>query len=132
MTQVAMNSMAERMAELDRRLSNRFIDLDPQGYFIIYLDREAESICAKHFSNIIDERGLAVDPETGKPIPVRGKVTRTAEAIYTGKTAKELCIQIFEKTKPCPVSYFDHAAYLGREFMRAEQALISGEEYVQD
>jgi dihydropteroate synthase len=118
-----MNSMAEGMAEIDRQLSNRFIELDPQGYFIIYLDREA---------GFIDERGLALDPETGKPIPVRGKVNRTAEALYTAKTAKELCIEIFEKTKPCPVGYLDHAAYLGREFVRAELALISGDEYVQD
>jgi len=27
---------------------------------------------------------------------------------------------------------FDHAAYLGREFTRAEYALITGEEYIQD
>jgi len=26
----------------------------------------------------------------------------------------------------------DHAAYLGREFVRAENALLSGQEYVQD
>ena len=65
------------LAALDDKLSQRYIDLDPGGYFIIYLDREAGLICAKHFTNIINERGLAVDPETGKPIPVRGKVERT-------------------------------------------------------
>ncbi|MDF5732749.1 MAG: DUF4346 domain-containing protein, partial [Rhizonema sp. PD38] len=30
------------------------------------------------------------------------------------------------------VSLLDHAAYLGREFTRAEMALVTGQEYVQD
>ena len=96
------------------------------------MDREAGLICAKHFTNVIDERGLAVDPETGKPIPARGKVERTHTTVFTGRTAKELCVSIFEQTQPSPVTRFDHAAYLGREFVRAEFALISGQEYVQD
>ena len=124
---------AEALAELDKKLSQRFIELDPNGYFLIYLDREKELICAKHFTNVINEKGLACDPQTGKPLPTRGKVERTHTQLYTGRTAKELCIVIFEqKDNPCPVCYLDHAAYLGREFMRAEAALISGEDYVQD
>jgi dihydropteroate synthase len=65
-------------------------------------------------------------------IPAKGKVERKAETLFTGKTAKELCVKIFEQTQPCPVTMLDHAAYLGREFMRAENALIYQEEYVQD
>ncbi|MFM6158610.1 MAG: DUF4346 domain-containing protein, partial [Sphaerospermopsis kisseleviana] len=30
------------------------------------------------------------------------------------------------------IRFLDHAAYLGREFVRAEMALISGQEYIQD
>ncbi|MEL6940925.1 MAG: DUF4346 domain-containing protein, partial [Cyanobacteria bacterium J06598_1] len=33
---------------------------------------------------------------------------------------------------PCPITYLDHAAYLGREFVRAEIALVNGAEYIQD
>ncbi|GET35841.1 hypothetical protein MiSe_05870 [Microseira wollei NIES-4236] len=121
-----------QIAEIDNQLSHRHIDLDPGGYFIIYLERDAGLICAKHFTNAINEQGLAVDPETGKVIPAKGKVQRTHETLYTGRTAKELCVKIFEETKPCPVTMLDHAAYLGREFVRAQMALISGEEYVQD
>jgi Flp pilus assembly protein TadD len=55
-----------------------------------------------------------------------------ATALFTGRSAKEICIQLFEETKPCPVSRLDHAAYLGREFMRAELALVIGQDYVQD
>lgn len=127
-----MNSLPSQIRAIDDELSKRELALDPGGYFIIYLDREAELICAKHYTNVIDERGLAVDPETGKPIPARGKVERTHETLFSGRTAKELCVKIFEETDPCSVTMLDHAAYLGREFMRAQMALVSGEEYVQD
>jgi dihydropteroate synthase len=127
-----MKQTADTLSVIDDKLSNRHIDLDPGGYFIIYLDREAGLICTKHYTNVIDERGLAVDPETGKVIPAKGKVERTQCTLYTGRTAKELCVVIFEQTQPCPVTQLAHAAYLGREFVRAEQALISEQEYVQD
>lgn len=117
---------------IDDKLSQRYIDLDPAGYFLIYIDREERLIFAKHFTNIINKRGLAVDPETGKVIPVKGKVERTHTTVYSGRTAKELCIKIFESTQDSPITMFDHAAYLGREFVRAEIALVKGEEYIQD
>jgi len=127
-----MERTLEDLTAIDDKLSKRHIDLDPGGYFIIYLDREAGLICAKHYTNAIDDRGLAVDPETGKPIPARGKVERTSTTTYRGRTAKEICVEIFEQEQPCPVTYLDHAAYLGREFVRAELALVNGQEYVQD
>ncbi|MCP6759187.1 MAG: DUF4346 domain-containing protein [Fischerella sp. CENA71] len=127
-----MGLKLEDIAQIDNKLSQRHIDLDPGGYFIIYLEQETGLICAKHFTNVIDEHGLAVDPETGKVIPARGKVARTHTTVFTGRTAKELSVEIFEKTKPCPVTQLDHAAYLGREFVRAEIALVTGQEYVQD
>jgi dihydropteroate synthase len=120
------------LAALDNKLSQRYIELDPAGYFIIYIDADIGVIGAKHFSNTINEKGLACDPETGKPLPVRGKVERIPTATFVGRTAKELCIKIFEETKPCPIGFLDHAAYLGREFMRAEYALVHGEAYIQD
>jgi dihydropteroate synthase len=124
---------AQALAALDDKLSKRFIELDPDGYFLIYIDREAELICAKHFTNTINDKGLACDPETGEPLCVRGGKPRQAEKLFTGRTAKELCIKIFEdKEHPCPISYLDHAAYLGRELVRAEIALIEGTEYIQD
>ena len=127
-----MPQTVENLAAIDDKLSKRYIDLDPNGYFIIYLDPEAGLICAKHFTNVINERGLAVDPETGKPIPVRGKVERSHTTIFSGRTAKELCIKIFEENQPSLVTRLDHAAYLGREFVRAEMALVTGVAYVQD
>ena len=141
MTQ-AMNSTqqypplsAEKVEEsitLDNKLSNRFIELDPSGYFLIYLEREDGLICAAHYSNDINDQGLAIDPETGEPIPCKGPVKRTPTTIYKGRTAKELGMKLTEEADPCQVGRLDHALYLGREFVRAEIALMSGTEYVQD
>ncbi|GAB4531779.1 MAG: DUF4346 domain-containing protein [Pleurocapsa sp.] len=123
----------QQLKAIDDKLSKRPIALDPGGYYIIYLDRDAGLICAKHYTNIINEKGLAVDPETGEVIAARGKkVQRTAEKLYTARTAKELCVKVIEEPNPCPITMLDHAAYLGREFTRAEYALITGEEYIQD
>jgi dihydropteroate synthase len=122
----------QEMQTIDNELSKRSLALDPAGYFIIYVDREQKLICAKHYSNNINEQGLAVDPDTGKPIPAKGKVNRQAVQLFTGQTAKELCVKIFEQTQPCPVTLFDHAAYLGREAQRAELALVQQQEYIQD
>ena len=127
-----MSKLATNIKKIDDQLSKRPIALDPGGYYIIYIDREAELIYAKHYTNIINEKGLATDPESGEVIAARGKVNRVAETVYSARTAKELCVKVIEEPKPCPITMLDHAAYLGREFMRAEYALISGEEYIQD
>jgi dihydropteroate synthase len=122
----------ESIASIDAKLSKRTIALDPSGYFIVYLDRDQELIFAKFFTNVIDERGLAIDPDTGKPIPAKGKVVRQPSAIFQARTAKELCVEIFERSHPCPVTMLDHAAYLGREAQKAEFALLHQQEYIQD
>ena len=127
-----MTVTAKDRISLDNELSNRFIELDPDGYFLIYLDREAGLICAKHFTNNINDKGVATDPETGEVFSCKNDLKRTHTTIYSGRTAKELGIKITEEADPCPISRFDHALYLGREFVKAEMALINGEEYVQD
>jgi dihydropteroate synthase len=127
-----MTLLTTNLTAIDSELSNREIALDPHGYFIIYVDRADGLICAKHYTNVINDRGLAVDPETGKVIPAKRKTNRTNTTLYVGRTAKELCVKILEETQPSLVSMLDHAAYLGREFVRAEMALLSGAEYIQD
>jgi len=123
----------EHLKAIDDQLSKRPIALDPGGYYIIYLDRDAGLICAKHYANIINEQGLAADPKTGEVIACGGKqVERTVEKLYTARTAKELCVEVIEKPQPCPITMLDHAGYLGREFTRAESALVNNLEYIQD
>jgi hypothetical protein len=57
-------------------------------------------------------------------------------SFYRGKTAKEISVQILEVELPeghAPVcTHLEHANYLGREFQRAEFALLLGQDYVQD
>jgi 8-oxo-dGTP pyrophosphatase MutT (NUDIX family) len=117
---------------IDDGYSNRVIDLDPAGYFLIYIDRDRGLICADQFSNGINDQGQATDPDSGEVLACQGSLPRSAIAQFTGRTAKELGIAITELAEPCPISRLDHGLYLGREFVRAEIALLAGAEYVQD
>jgi len=80
--------------------------LDPAGYFVIYPDRGPQRLVLEHYSN----RGV-LD---------RMLTASSAAALYTSVIEAGL------------VSRLDHAAYLGRELARAEHALQSGDNYVQD
>ena len=113
---------------IDDVLSQRELALDPAGYFIIYLNDGL--ICTKHYTTVIDERGLACDPETGKPLPAQTAVPRTECTLTIGRTAKELCVKLFEQANLTLMPM--HAAYLGREFMRAEFCLRHSIEFMQD
>ncbi|MFZ9269825.1 MAG: DUF4346 domain-containing protein [Prochlorococcaceae cyanobacterium] len=120
-------------AALDAKLSQRFIALDPAGYFLIKVDHATAELVVEHYGNGIDERGLATDPETGEVISCRGSSgPRQPLAIWRARTAKELGIALTEGEGPHPLSRLDHALYLGRELQRAEHCLLAGLEYVQD
>jgi hypothetical protein len=116
---------------LDDSLSQRFIALDPFGYFLIHIDSQQQELVAEHYGNTIDERGLARDPETGEVIRCQGAEPRTPTAIYRGRTAKELGVLLTEGDQ-VPLSRLDHALYLGRELQKAERCLNRGEPYIQD
>jgi len=116
----------------DDRLSRRAIALDPSGYFLISLDRNAGDIVAEHYSNTINDQGLAEDPETGEVLACRDAPPRQPVATYRGCSAKAVGIRLVEEADPCPVSRLDHTLYLGRELQRAEACLESGRDYVQD
>jgi dihydropteroate synthase-like protein len=82
--------------------------LDPHGVFRITVDRNAETIVALHFATA----------EADKPSNiVKGE---TAEAVYAKIVEMGL------------VTRLDHAAYLGSELAKAEVALKTGKEYIQD
>ena len=125
-------SLLAASTALDDGLSQRTIDLDPAGYFLILVDHEAAELVAEHYGNGIDERGLATDPETGEVLSCRNAGSRNPLAVFRGRTAKELGIAITEGVGPHPLSRLDHALYLGRELQKAEVALLSGGSYVQD
>jgi len=81
---------------------------DKKGLFKIAVDRNNETIVALHFS--------ALQPD--KP-----------SVVIKGKTAESMCAKIVEMGL---VTRLDHAAYLGSELAKAEIALKTGKEYIQD
>ena len=82
--------------------------LDSEGMFKISIDRKEGVLVAIHYTSI----------DMAKPLDViKGK---TAESVYSEIVRLEL------------VSQLDHAAYLGIELEKAEIAMHTGKEYVQD
>ena len=79
---------------------------DPAGYFVVYVDRQRGILSLEHYDNdgILDAL-IEADQAAG---------------LYTPAIEKGL------------ISRLDHAAYLGRELARAEEALRTGAPYTQD
>ncbi len=123
--------MSDAISAIDDQLSQRFIALDPRGYFLIRVDASAAELVVEHYLNDIDELGRATDPETGEVLACRGGKFSPA-TVYRGRTAKQLGIQLTEGQGPHPLSKLDHALYLGRELHRAEICLLNGIPYAQD
>ncbi len=126
------SEIAKELEDLDNELSNRFIALDKNGYFLIKLNLSLMEIVAEHYSNDIDELGRAIDPETGKPLSCKGQLSREPIKVYKGRTAKQLGIALTEGEGPHPITQLDHALYIGRELQRAESCLLSKTKYIQD
>ena len=117
---------------LDDKLSKRQIDLDPKGYFLIKIEPKTNELILEHYLNDIDQKGRAIDPESGEPIGCKTKSRNQPSNIYRAKSAKQLGIQISECHGPFPISRLDHAIYIGRELQKAERCLITGKQYIQD
>ena len=83
-------------------------EMDAKGMFKITVDRKEATIVALHFSRL----------QTEKPLN-----------IIKGKNPENIYARIIELGL---VTKLDHAAYLGSELTKAEIALITGKEYVQD
>ncbi len=116
---------------MDKDLSNRYIELDPNGYFIIKIDLHTKKIILKHYLNKINEEGYALDPKTNEPIKCDSKQIKSCNETFTGISAKEIGIAITEKRSDL-ISRFDHALYLGRELQKAEECLYKQLPYIQD
>ena len=117
--------------KIDNNLSNRYIDLDPNGYFIIKVDLEQNKIILEHFLNNINDEGYALDPETNEPIKCDSQNKRVSNEVCEGISAKQLGILITEERNDL-ITRFDHALYLGRELQNAEECLYKKLPYIQD
>ena len=121
----------EKKIKLDNDLSNRYIELDPNGYFIIKIDFQKNQIIVEHYLNKINEEGYALDPNTNEPIKCDSKKIKACNETFKGISAKEIGIAITEKRQNL-ISRFDHALYLGRELQKAEECLYKQLPYIQD
>ena len=121
----------EEKIQIDNELSNRYIDLDPNGYFILKVDLEKNKIILEHFLNKIDEEGYALDPETNEPIKCNSQNKSVRNEVFKGISAKQLGILITEERNDL-ITRFDHALYLGRELQKAEECLYKKLPYIQD
>ena len=126
------DGLIESIQLLDDKLSKRHIELDPNGYFLVKIDFLSHELILEHYLNNIDQKGRAIDPESGEPISCKTKSGNQPTKIFRGKSAKQLGIQISEGAGPFLISRIDHAIYIGRELQRAEQCLKTGMAYVQD
>ncbi|MAG16168.1 hypothetical protein CMO88_03840 [Candidatus Woesearchaeota archaeon] len=101
-------TLGEEIEDIDASASydKDEFNYDPKGYFLIRIIPEKKKIEVGHCkqNNVILKK-------------------------WSGNTAKELCQAII---KSDAISRSDHAAYLGRETLKAEVALKLGIEYVQD
>ena len=126
----SIKSLDEKI-KIDNNLSNRYIDLDPNGYFIIKVDLEEKKIILEHFLNNINDDGFALDPETNEPIKCDSQNKRVSNEVFKGISAKQLGIMITEERNDL-ITKFDHALYLGRELQKAEECLYKRLPYIQD
>ena len=77
-------------SSLDDQLSQRFIALDPSGYFLIKVDADAAELVVEHYSNDVDDQGRATDPETGEVLACRGGGPRQPAAAFAVAPPKSL------------------------------------------
>jgi dihydropteroate synthase-like protein len=82
--------------------------LDSKGVFKISIDRVENVLVAVHYDSVQMDKSVT---------------------IVKGKTADSVHAKILEMGL---VSKLDHAAYLGSELAKAEIALLTGKEYIQD
>ena len=125
------NYSEKKRQDIDKELSNRNINLDPNGYFLIKVDLINKKIIVEHYLNNINKKGIAIDPDTNIPITCNEDNIRQYNKIFIGDTAKEVGILLSEKEKGL-ISKIDHALYLGRELQKAEESLMKSIEYIQD
>ena len=128
---MAIEDLKRKNKLIDKKLSQRDIVLDSSGYFIVKIDQINKKIVVEHYLNNIDDKGIALDPITNKPIQCDKQNKRQYNKIFEGNTAKEIGILITEKNNNL-ISKLDHALYLGRELQKAEECLLKDHKYIQD
>ena len=95
------------------KIPKKDVKLDPNGFFVIELDKKEEQIRVEYYSNVYK----------GKKI-----VSGVLEKVFIGKKTDALCDII---SKNVPRLLPEHYMYLGREIQRAQSALEENKKYIQ-
>lgn len=96
-----------------KKVSQKDVILDPNGFFVIELDRKNNDIRIEYYSNVYKNKKI---------------VSGILEMVFVGKKADELCDTI---AKNVPKLLPNHYLYLGRELKSAEIALNDNKRYFQ-
>ena len=96
-----------------KKTPQKDVILDPNGFFVIELDKNKKEIRVEYYSNVYKEKRI---------------VTGILEKIFTGNKADSLCDTIL---KNVPNLLSSHYMYLGRELQKAQYSLEKNNKYVQ-
>ncbi|MGC9175029.1 MAG: thymidylate synthase [Thermoprotei archaeon] len=101
------NNWAQAREVIEKNKFSYRLELDPKGYFLIEVDIPRSVIRARHKLNDGRDSGY----------------------VFEGKSPEEIYKRIVNEGL---ISYLDHAAYIGKELQRAEEALREKKPFVQD
>jgi len=87
--------------------------LDPNGFFVIELDKTQKQIRVEYYSNVYKKEKI---------------VSGNLQMVFIGEKTDELCDTIAKKT---PHLLPEHYMYLGREIQKAQNALEKNKKYIQ-
>ncbi|MEF8848239.1 MAG: DUF4346 domain-containing protein [Candidatus Thermoplasmatota archaeon] len=96
------------------KTSKENVSLDPNGFFVIEVDRKKSRIRAEFYSNVYKKNRI---------------VSGDLQKVFLGEKADALCDTIARNVEDLLP---EHYLYLGRELQKAEYALQNDVEYVQD
>jgi hypothetical protein len=87
---------------------------------------------ARHLA-LVNARARQPSGSSARRTPLLSVVTCPGRT-HRGRSAKAVAVSVLEPPVSTPplVSRLEHAAYLGRELARAELALATGADYIQD
>jgi len=107
--------MAEKKVTLikAKKTKEKNVNLDPNGFFVIEIDRKKKQIRVEYFSNVYKNKKI---------------VSGNLQKVFVGKKADALSDTI---SKNVPELLPEHYLYLGRELQRAQCALEKHNKYIQ-
>ena len=96
-----------------KKTEEKNVILDPNGFFVIEIDRKKKQIRVEYFSNVYKNKKI---------------VSGNFQKVFVGKKADALSDTI---SKNVPELLPEHYLYLGRELQRAQCALEKHKKYIQ-